>query len=84
MYSTNERKVIFDELVRFLITIPEIEGVIQLGSSINGFKDEYSDLDFMLVYKNDFQKSKEVILEYLKNINLISLKTMSEVTMYQY
>jgi hypothetical protein len=64
MYSTNERKVIFDELVRFLITIPEIEGVIQLGSSINGFKDEYSDLDFMLVYKNDFQKSKEVILEY--------------------
>jgi predicted nucleotidyltransferase len=84
MYSTNERKVIFDELVRFLITIPEIEGVIQLGSSINGFKDEYSDLDFMLVYKNDFQKSKEVILEYLKNIKIIYLKNMSEVTMYQY
>lgn len=67
MFTFDERQNVMNELIEFFKSTREIEGVVQIGSSINGFKDEFSDLDFMLVYDGDFEVSKNAVIDFVEN-----------------
>lgn len=53
MYSEATRSEIQTELISYIKTIPEIAGIIIVGSGAFGFTDEYSDLDFSIVVKDN-------------------------------
>ncbi|MGM0844963.1 MAG: hypothetical protein ACQEUT_08295 [Bacillota bacterium] len=46
MYSFEERNTYFDKAVRAFGSSDLVEGIVQLGSGVTGYKDELSDIDF--------------------------------------
>ncbi len=52
-YSPAERAAILDELVAALSKIPCVLGVLLVGSGAIGFRDEWSDLDLVVVTNSD-------------------------------
>lgn len=63
MYSAldreNIRNIIIDSLVN-----ENVDGIIQIGSGVQGYNDKYSDLDMMIAYNGDLIDMKNK----LKNI----------------
>lgn len=56
-YSFEERCPYFDNAVKRFESSDLVEGIFQLGSGVNGYKQEYSDIDLMVA------TSKNVIAE---------------------
>ena len=52
MYSETERDLIREQVTSNLINIG-VNGIIQIGSGVKGYNDQYSDLDMMIVYNGD-------------------------------
>jgi predicted nucleotidyltransferase len=48
MYTSKEREQYFTSIINRLSESEFIEGIVQLGSGVNGYKDEYSDIDLMV------------------------------------
>ncbi|MCM3758486.1 aminoglycoside 6-adenylyltransferase [Sporosarcina aquimarina] len=48
MYSTVEREDYFKNAIRKIEEIELVEGIVQLGSGVTGYKDAYSDIDLMV------------------------------------
>lgn len=48
MYSSEVRDTIFTNTIEKLKSIRLIEGIIQLGSGVIGYKDDHSDIDLMV------------------------------------
>ncbi|NHJ47926.1 MAG: hypothetical protein FK733_09070 [Asgard group archaeon] len=54
LYTPEERLEIQNSIIKLLQEDKRIAGVINVGSSVYGFKDEYSDLDFaIVVFENE-------------------------------
>jgi hypothetical protein len=45
MYSSEERELYFHNTINKLTSSHLIEGIVQLGYGVIGYKDEYSDID---------------------------------------
>lgn len=48
MFSFEERKSYFDRSIKELETSNLVEGIVQIGSGVIGYNDEYSDIDLMV------------------------------------
>ncbi|MEB6255675.1 hypothetical protein MXL24_07525 [Mammaliicoccus sciuri] len=77
MYSETERDLIREQVASNLINIG-VNGIIQIGSGVKGYNDQYSDLDMMIVYNGDLihmiEKIKKLYYElgafYIKELQL--------------
>lgn len=47
MYNFSDREQFLDSIISFFQNCPFFEGLIQIGSGVEGFKDIYSDIDLM-------------------------------------
>ncbi|MBS4201876.1 aminoglycoside 6-adenylyltransferase [Bacillus sp. FJAT-49732] len=57
MYQSEDRTTLLNKIIDFSRTIHDIQGLLLVGSGANGFRDEFSDLDLLIVVKN----SKDVV-----------------------
>lgn len=48
MYTEKERAKLLIQAATVISTYPEIEGIVQVGSGVEKFPDEYSDIDLIL------------------------------------
>jgi predicted nucleotidyltransferase len=87
MYTPKEREQYFTSIINRLSSSDLIEGIVQLGSGVSGYKDEHSDIDLMVAapVQEDVDKTKTFahrcflelgsvytkIIELRKNIYLI-------------
>ncbi|MFC4560182.1 aminoglycoside 6-adenylyltransferase [Virgibacillus kekensis] len=76
MYSVEERKTYFENTIQKLDSSNLIEGVIQLGSGVIGYKDEYSDIDLMVCTSKveDTEATKDFVYQTLSGFNPIYFK----------
>ena len=76
MYSSEERNAYFDNAIKELESSNLVEGIIQLGSGVIGYKDEYSDIDLMVATSKveDADLTKNLVYQTLSNFNPIYIK----------
>src|SRR4051812_15037063 len=76
MYSAEERNDFFVKTVERLESSNLVEGIVQLGSGVIGYKDEYSDIDLMVATSKfeDVESTKRLIHQVLSEFNPIYSK----------
>ncbi|MGY3715857.1 aminoglycoside 6-adenylyltransferase [Sutcliffiella cohnii] len=74
MYSVEERELYFQKLVKQLEVSDLVEGVVQLGSGVKGYRDEFSDVDLMVCTAEEVEQVKDYVLECLGEFNVTYLK----------
>ncbi|GKV56224.1 hypothetical protein NCCP2222_21710 [Sporosarcina sp. NCCP-2222] len=76
MYSFEERQTYFDNVITALDSSKLVEGVVQLGSGVIGYKDEFSDIDLMVAVSDieDAERTKDFIRETLEIFNPLYVK----------
>lgn len=76
MYSAEERKAYFDQTIKRLEAAELVEGVVQIGSGVNGFKDEYSDIDLMVATSEieDAEAAKKAVHQILSSFKPAYIK----------
>lgn len=76
MYSSEERSTYFANTIKELEFSNLVEGVIQLGSGVIGYKDEHSDIDLMVATTRieDAEITKNLVHRILGNYNPIYIK----------
>lgn len=74
MYSTEERNDYFDKMIEKLEASDLVEGIVQLGSGVIGYKDEYSDIDLMVATSQDVESTKSLVYQTLSEFNPIYIK----------
>ena len=76
MYSSEERNAYFVNAIKELESSNLVEGIIQLGSGVIGYKDVYSDIDLMVATskEEDAEITKNFVLQTLSNFNPIYIK----------
>ena len=76
MYSSEERNTYFVNALKELESSNLVEGIIQLGSGVIGYKDEYSDIDLMVATSKveDAEITKNLVHRTLSNFNPIYIK----------
>lgn len=76
MYSYEERNEYFAKTVEKLKASNLIEGIIQLGSGVEGYKDKYSDIDLMIATSQieDAETTKNFVHQTFSNFNPLYIK----------
>lgn len=76
MYSTEERNAYFVNTTKKLASSSLVEGIIQLGSGVVGYKDEHSDIDLMVCTSRveDSEATKNLVYRSLSDFNPIYVK----------
>ena len=76
MYSSEERNDYFSKTIERLESSNLVEGVVQLGSGVIGYKDEYSDIDLMVATSKveDVERTKWLVHRILSGFNPIYIK----------
>ncbi|WP_025785347.1 aminoglycoside 6-adenylyltransferase [Sporosarcina sp. D27] len=76
MYSTVEREDYFKTAIRKIEAIELVEGIVQLGSGVSGYKDEYSDIDLMVCTSKEenAQATKDQIHQVLTEYTPMYIK----------
>lgn len=76
MYSYEERNEFFVKTIEKLKAFNLVEGIIQLGSGADGYKDEYSDIDLMIATPQieDAETTKKLIHQTFSNFNPLYIK----------
>ena len=76
MYNSEERNAYFVNAIKELESSNLVEGIIQLGSGVIGYKDEYSDIDLMVATSRveDAEITKDLVHRTLNNFNPIYIK----------
>ncbi|MGN7386331.1 aminoglycoside 6-adenylyltransferase [Sporosarcina sp. SAFN-015] len=74
MYSAEERNDFFIKTVERLESSNLVEGIVQLGSGVIGYKDEYSDIDLMVATSLDVESTKRLVYQTLGDFNPIYIK----------
>lgn len=71
MYSSEDRDTYFTSTIEKLQSASLIEGIIQLGSGVNGYKDVYSDIDLMVCTARveDVEETKNQVYETFIDFN---------------
>jgi predicted nucleotidyltransferase len=79
MYSPEERELFFNQTINMFQSSPLIEGIVQLGSGVIGYKDEYSDIDLMVSTNkaDDVKNTKEYIHRCFLELNSIYIKEIT-------
>lgn len=75
-YSESERQVYLEDVTVKITSFPYVEGVVQIGSGVNGFSDQYSDIDLMVGISNlaDPAQTKSKIKNSLKEMRPLYIK----------
>lgn len=47
MYNPKERNRYLNHAIKEIQSSQHVEGIVQIGSGVNGFSDEFSDVDFI-------------------------------------
>ncbi|MCR2822186.1 nucleotidyltransferase domain-containing protein [Lederbergia panacisoli] len=73
MYKCEDRTNLLNEITRFSKTISGIQGLLLVGSGSKGFRDEFSDLDLLVVVKNseDVVHIQDLLREHIKHHFLV-------------
>ena len=76
MYSSEERNAYFVNTIKELESSKLVEGIIQIGSGVIGFKDEYSDIDLMVATSKveSAEITKDLVYQTLSNFNPVYIK----------
>jgi predicted nucleotidyltransferase len=76
MYSYEERNEYFVKTIEKFEASNLIEGIIQLGSGVDGYKDEHSDIDLMVAtsQKEDAIKTKNFVHQFFSDLNPLYIK----------
>ncbi|KPB03815.1 aminoglycoside 6-adenylyltransferase [Bacillus sp. CHD6a] len=76
MFTCEERNNYFEKTIKELESCKLVEGVIQLGSGVNGYKDEHSDIDLMISTQliKDAAETRDFVLTTLRSYNPICIK----------
>ncbi len=76
MYSSKERDAYFVHTIEKLKASHLVEGIIQLGSGVIGYKDELSDIDLMVATSRieDVEITKKLVNQTLSDFNPIYIK----------
>ena len=76
MYSYEERNEYFGKTIEKLKASNLVEGIIQLGSGVEGYKDEYSDIDLMIATSQteDAETTKNLVHQTFSNFNPLYIK----------
>lgn len=76
MYSYEERNEYFVKTVEKLKVSNLVEGIIQLGSGVEGYKDEYSDIDLMITTSQieDAEATKNLVYQSFSNFTPLYIK----------
>lgn len=76
MYSFEERSTYFDNAIKAFESSDLVEGIVQLGSGVVGYKDEYSDIDLMVATSKieNAEITKNYIRDTLKRFNPAYIK----------
>ena len=76
MYSYEERNEYFVKTVEKLKVSNLVEGIIQLGSGVEGYKDEYSDIDLMITTSQieDAGATKNLVYQSFSNFTPLYIK----------
>ncbi len=77
MYSSEERDLYFISLVNKLKLSDSIEGIIQLGSGVTGYRDNYSDIDLMVSTADDVESAKEIVIQTLEELGSFFIKEVT-------
>ncbi|XXM72525.1 aminoglycoside 6-adenylyltransferase [Lysinibacillus sphaericus] len=78
MYTPKEREQFFTRTICNLALSENIEGVIQLGSGVAGYKDELSDIDLMVAAPStdDLGEAKSFLHDYFRTIDVVYIKQL--------
>ncbi|MFS0821842.1 aminoglycoside 6-adenylyltransferase [Bacillus sp. 1P02SD] len=76
MYSPEERKSYFDMMIAKMQTSDLVEGIVQIGSGVTGYSDEYSDVDLMVTTSRtkDAESTKDIVRAFFSEIHPIYIK----------
>lgn len=76
MYSYEERNEYFIKTIEKLKSSNLVEGIIQLGSGVEGYRDEYSDIDLMIAASRieDAETTKNFVHRTFSNLNPLYIK----------
>lgn len=76
MYTVEERSSYFDKVIQEFELSDLVEGIVQLGSGVIGYKDEYSDIDLMIATSRSekAQTTRDFIRETLKSFDSTYIK----------
>jgi hypothetical protein len=76
MYSSEERNNFFVNTISKFQSSSLIEGIIQLGSGVIGYKDDHSDIDLMVGTSRveDAEKAKNYVCQALSDFHPIYIK----------
>ncbi|WP_252504660.1 aminoglycoside 6-adenylyltransferase [Sporosarcina sp. Marseille-Q4943] len=76
MYSSDERNEFFMKIIERLESSDLIDGVVQLGSGVMGYMDEYSDIDLMVSTSKleDVESTKSFVHRTLSELNPVYIK----------
>jgi predicted nucleotidyltransferase len=76
MYTSKEREQYFTSIINRLSESEFIEGIVQLGSGVNGYKDEYSDIDLMVAASalREVEEAKAYIHQCLLELQSVYIK----------
>ncbi|RIN21797.1 hypothetical protein, partial [Mammaliicoccus vitulinus] len=75
MYSTYEREVTRKMVVEKLINLG-VEGIIQIGSGVEGYNDQYSDLDMMIAFNGDLLDMKDKLKNIYSDLGAFYIKDL--------
>ncbi|QTC42819.1 aminoglycoside 6-adenylyltransferase [Bacillus sp. V3] len=78
MYTPKEREQYFTRTIRTLELSENIEGVVQLGSGVAGYKDELSDIDLMVAAPSvaDLGEAMSFLQKHFMTINSVYIKIL--------
>ncbi|PET76369.1 hypothetical protein CN514_02490 [Bacillus sp. AFS001701] len=77
MYSQEEREWYFIDIVNKLKKSDLIEGIVQLGSGVIGYKDQYSDIDLMISTDDDVVRVKKIVQQSLRDLGTFFIKEVT-------
>jgi len=69
MYQIEDRIELLNKITSFSKTINGVQGLLLVGSGANGFRDEFSDLDLLIVVKDsqDVVQIHKQLCEYIQH-----------------
>lgn len=76
MFSQEERTNYFNRMVAKIESSELVEGIVQIGSGVNGYSDEYSDIDLMVATsgRNNAEHTKNVAHQFFRELNPAFIK----------
>lgn len=76
MYTSEERSIYFDKVISKLKSFSLVEGIVQIGSGVVGFSDEFSDIDLMVATSKveDAVTTKKAVHELFDEFNQVYIK----------